>query len=165
MKIIIIGFMGAGKTTVSKELANKLNIKRIEMDDLITIKSGRNSNWEIFDKDGEVGFREFEIAVAKDLRGETDVIISTGGGIILNQINFLYLKEGSIVIFLKNSFETSTKRLDENHRPPLFRDEQKAKVLFDLRLPLYEYYADIVIETDNKPVDEIVNKILEKIKT
>lgn len=164
MKIILIGFMGAGKTTVSKELASILDLNRIEMDDLITIKSGRNSNWEIFEKDGEIAFREFEIAVAKDLKNVTNAIISTGGGIILNQINFLYLKHEAVVIFLKNSFETSIKRLDNNHRPPLFRDEKKAKVLYDIRLPLYEYYADIIIKTDNKSIDTVINEIVEKVQ-
>ena len=156
--------MGAGKTTVSKELANRLNVKRIEMDDLITGKSERKTIREIFDKDGELGFREFEISVAKDLQGVTNAIISTGGGVILNQINFLYLKKDAIVIFLKNSFETSGKRLHKNNRPPLFRDEKKAKILYDLRLPLYEYYSDIIIETDNKPVESIVNEILSNIE-
>lgn len=163
MKIILIGFMGAGKTAISKLLAAKLHLQRREMDDLITEKSGRKSNWEIFDKDGELVFRELEIAVAKDLRSEQNIVISTGGGVILNKINIDYLRKDGIIIFLKNAFETSEKRLPEGKRPPLFRDIRQAKKLYDFRQPLYNFYADIVIETDTKTPEEVVEEIISKL--
>ncbi len=164
MKIILIGFMGAGKTSVGKKLAEKLELAYVDMDQLIITQSGRTSDSEIFDQDGEVFFRELETAVAKDLQKIKDAIIATGGGIVLNKLNIDYLKNDGVVVFLKNSFETSQKRINNNHIPPLFRDGEKAKALYDFRLPLYIHYADVIIETDNKTIEHVTNEIMEKIK-
>lgn len=164
MKITLIGFMGAGKTSVAKLLAEKLSLERIDMDQQIIQKSGRKSDQEIFEKDGELVFRELEMSVAKSLMNKNDVIIAAGGGLVMNKINVDYLKHDGIIIYLKNSFATSRERIKHNP-PPLFKNEQKAKELYDIRLPLYTYYADGIIETDNKTVEEISEEIIEKIKT
>lgn len=156
--------MGAGKTTLAKILSKELEFKQVDMDKLIVEKSGRTSDREIFEKDGELAFREFEILVANELKDEQNLIISTGGGIVMNKVNIDYLKKNGIVVFLKNSFETSKHRVKKNNPPPLFKDQKTAQELYDLRLPLYTYYADITIETDNKPLHEVANEIISKIK-
>lgn len=150
--------MGAGKTTIAKMLARKLSHEIIDMDKMIVKKSERQSIEEIFEKDGEITFREMEIALAKELQNKTSVIISAGGGVIMNKIIMDYLKHNGKVIFLKNSFETSKKRINDNKRP-LFKELEKAQALYQLRLPLYEYYADIIIETDEKNLNEIIFEI------
>ena len=133
MKISLIGFMGSGKTSVAKVLARKLNLKNIEMDDLVLKKSKRQSIPEIFSKDGEAHFREIEIEVARDLRTEKDKIISTGGGVIMNKITIDYLKENGKIIFLKTSFKTILDRLINDVSRPLFKDKSKARKLFLFR--------------------------------
>ena len=151
--------MGAGKTTVAKLLANKLSQEFIDMDSMLLQKSGRSSIEEIFEKDGEVYFRELEIELAKELKNKTNAIISAGGGVIMNKIILDYLKPNSTVFFLKNSFETSRRRVRNNQRP-LFQDIQKAQELYQFRLPLYTYYADKTIETDEKTKHNIVSEII-----
>jgi shikimate kinase len=164
MNIILIGFMGAGKTSLAKILAKKLDFNVIDMDMLINEKSGRKSNSEIFEKDGELAFREYEILVANDLKDEQNCVITTGGGIVMNMVNIDYLKKNGKVVFLKNTFETSQKRISNHASRPLFKDPKQAKVLYDLRLPLYTYYADVIIETDGKDLDEAANDVIKAIK-
>ena len=156
--------MGAGKTTITKLLAEKLHLQRVDMDELIVKKSGRNSDREIFEKDGEDVFRELETQVSKELQNIDNVVISTGGGIIMNTMNVDCLKKNGIIIYLKHSFETAKKRIKKENPPPLFRDEKKAKELYALRLPLYKNYADITIKTDNKTLEDVINEITERIK-
>ncbi|EKE15180.1 MAG: hypothetical protein ACD_12C00117G0003 [uncultured bacterium] len=161
MKIILIGFMGSGKTTVANILAKKLNLEVIEMDHLILKKSGRKNIQEIFVKDGEEHFRDLETRIAKEILELDDVVISTGGGIVMKQKNLKFLKKGKI-IFLKTSFEVLEKRLMGDSSRPLFRYKIKAKKLFDLRQKMYEKWADLTIQTDNKTVKEIIKTVLLK---
>lgn len=164
MKIILIGFMGAGKTSVGKLLAKKLELEYIDMDQLIIKTSGRSTDTEIFDKDGEEKFRTLETAIAQRLKHKNNAVVSTGGGLVMNDKNMKYLKEGGVVIFLKNLFNTSKSRISKKNPPPLFRDEESAKLLYEMRLPLYEKHADLVIDTDNKQIDKIADEIFAKIK-
>lgn len=163
MKIILIGFMGAGKTTVAQALSKKLKIKLIEMDDLILKKSKRKSINEIFTMDGERRFRELEIETAKKLINKDNVVISTGGGVVINKIILDYLKENGKVIFLKTSFFEILKRLKHASDRPLFKDKKLAKKLFNFRQKLYEEYADLIVKTDKKSVKEVTNEIIENI--
>ncbi len=120
MNIVLTGFMGAGKTTIAKLLAKELSFKNVDMDRIIVEKSWRQSVNEIFEKDSELAFREYEILVANELKDEQNLIIATGGGIVMNKITVDYLKKNSVVVFLKNTFETSQKRISKNNPPPFF---------------------------------------------
>lgn len=162
-KITLIGFMRSGKTSVSIELGKKLQIPRIEMDDIILQMSGRKSVSEIFDKDGEIKFRELEIRISRKLKNNKNIIISAGGGIIMNKINLDYLKQNDSVIFLKTSFEIIKKRLKQDTTRPLFRDLVKAKKLYDFRQSLYLEYANLVINTDDKTIKKVCDEIYETI--
>lgn len=165
MKIVLIGFMGSGKTSISKILAKNLNYRWVDMDRLIIAKSGRNSDREIFDLDGEKVFRDLETSIAAELEREKDIVISTGGGIIMNPKNMFHLKKDAITIFLKSSFFTSKNRISKKNPPPLFRDVETARNLFAQRLPLYIKYADIAILTENNSPSNIAIDIVEKIKS
>jgi shikimate kinase len=156
--------MGAGKTTIAKKLAVELEFTYIDMDTIIVEKSGRKSDREIFEKDGEIAFREYEILVANELKDEQNHVISTGGGIVMNQVNMGYLKKNSVVVFLKSSFETSKSRVHSDEPPPLFKNKDKAKTLYDLRQPLYTFYADVIVETDEKTPEEVTEEIIKRIK-
>ena len=159
MKIVLIGFMGAGKTTVGRLLAKKLPIEYVDMDDLLLEKSGQSSINDIFDKDGELVFRELEIAVAKELQHRQNIVLATGGGVVMNKIILDYLGHDGVIVFLKTSYEESDKRADKSTRP-LFKDAAKAKELYNFRLPLYERYAEVIIETDRKTAEMVADEIV-----
>lgn len=154
--------MGSGKTTVGNILAKKLNLEVVEMDELIMQRSNRNNISEIFLLDGEEHFRDLETKVIRKISELDDIIISTGGGIVMKARNKKFLKKGTI-IFLKTTFGTLEKRLKDDNSRPLFKDKVKAKKLFDLRQNLYKKWADHTILTDKKSVDEVVNNLLKNL--
>ena len=159
MKIILIGFMGSGKSCVAHKLGEKLNLKVIEMDKEIERKAGKTIP-EIFSQDGETAFRQMEIDYAKDLRTSNNVVISSGGGVVMNKIIIDYLKaNGGTVIFLETSFAVVERRIGKDTNTPLFQDKSKAKELYEFRQPLYKNYADKIINTDNKTIEDIANDI------
>jgi shikimate kinase len=161
MKISLIGFMGAGKTTIGKLLAEKLDLNLVEMDGLILKSSKEKSINDIFAKKGEIFFRELEIAVGKSLCKAKDVVISTSGGVVINKIIIDHLKmnKGKI-IFLKTSLPEVKKRLKNDQVRPLFKDKKLIKKMFIFRQPLYEQYADFIVPTDERTIEEVVISIL-----
>jgi len=161
--IVLIGFMGAGKTTIAKLLSEKLRLHQIETDDEIVVRSGFTTVNEIFEKKGEVFFREIEKEVISDFALKTNCIISCGGGAINSQENMNVLKENGNIMFLSASFKTITGRLQNQQSRPLFADKEKAKNLYQHRLPLYKKYADEIIITDNLTPDEVTELISSKL--
>jgi len=160
MKIILIGFMGSGKTTVANILAKKLNLEVIEMDQLILAKSGRNSISEIFSLDGEKHFRALETKVCQSLKDRGNLIVSTGGGVIGDKTNINSLKNNGRIFYLKTSFSIINKRLKNDKTRPLFEDKEAAKKLFNIRQKLYEKFADKTIITDGKTVNEVTSYLI-----
>lgn len=165
MKITLIGFMGSGKSSIGKSLSQKLNLPFIEMDDQVLKRSGRNNINEIFNTDGELRFRELEIEIAKKLKEIKNAIITTGGGIVMNKIIIDFLKSNgrNIIVFLDTEFETIKNRLKNNYDRPLFSNMKEAKIIFDVRQPLYRIFADIVIKTDNKSVENISQEVIKRL--
>src|SRR3990167_5099498 len=143
MNIVLIGFMGSGKSTVAKRLAKLLGISWVEMDELVYQKTNTRNMHEVFALGGELLLRETEIAIAKEYASKENLVISTGGGVVLNQIILDYLKEaGGKVIFLNARFEQIVTQLEGDNSRPLVRDLTSTKKLYDFRLPLYLNYAD-----------------------
>lgn len=171
MKIIFIGFMGAGKSFFAKRLAKRLGLEMIEMDELILGKSGRVSIGEIFNKDDEIKFRELEIETAKELQEKDNVVIDAGGGVVENKIILDYLRKNGIVIFLNSPLEIIEKRLKDDQTRPLFKDKEKSKRLYEFRMPLYRAYSDVIIDTGEitffnpNETERILDNIVEKINT
>jgi len=127
MKIILIGFMGSGKTTVASILAKKLNLEVIEMDDLIIKKSGKSIN-QIFNQDGEERFREMEIEVSKSLMSKDECIISSGGGIVMNKINIDFLRKNGKIVFLKKSFSEIIEHTKLTMQEQMIKERAKSMV-------------------------------------
>ena len=154
--IVLIGFMGSGKSTVAKVLSQQLGVALVEMDELVYQKTGTQNMHEVFAKGGERLLRETEIAIAKEYAAKENVVISTGGGVVLNKIVLDCFKEtGGKVIFLNASFEQIVKRLEKDNSRPLFKDLMQAKKMYDFRLPLYLSYANEVIDVDSRSPQEI----------
>lgn len=162
--IVLIGFMGSGKTVVAKRLSKILKRKIIDTDTLIE-KKQKIKIKKIFQLYGEEYFRSLESDVVKFVANQKNKIISTGGGIIKNPQNIKNLKKNGIIVYLKNKFKTSLKRLKYKKDRPLFNvvDIKRTKQLFNRRLKLYKKAADIIIKTDEKKIIEVADEIIEKV--
>jgi len=162
--IVLIGFMGSGKTTVGKSLEEKTDMVFVDTDELIEAYEGCKVS-EIFADKGEAYFRRLEKETLKNLLESTDnKVISTGGGIVTNQENIPLLKQLGKVFYLRIKPETVVERLEgDKTRPLLIGEDKLVKVeqLMTDRKELYEMAADKTIDTDGLSVSEIVGKILE----
>lgn len=162
MKIILIGFMGSGKTSVAKKLSDLLNLPTLEMDELVFQKTNTRTMHEVFARGGELLLRETEIAIAQECASVDNHIISTGGGVVMNKIVIDYLKKPQgKVVFLNAAFQTLADRLAGDTSRPLFKNQTEAQALYHFRQPLYLKYADHVVEVDRKSVEEIAHEIAE----
>lgn len=164
--IVIIGFMGSGKTRVGKRLSKDLNIPFIDVDRVI-VKKMNLSVKEIFDRFGEPFYRALETTVIKALIDDPEQkIISLGAGIPMQEQNDKYIKKLGTVVYLKGSYATLKKRLENSGGDPLIdgddRDE-KIKKLLKQRDPVYTKYADIEIITGNKTFDALIEELEEKL--
>lgn len=164
-KIILIGFMGSGKSSVAAILAQAIGYELIEADHLAISLSGCSNIKEIFDKFGESRFRELETQVTESLRNSSQVVISTGGGVVGNHENMNNLsRNGGYTIFLDTSLDEVLNRVTDLSNRPLLSDRQKAEELFSKRLPFYRSYADLIVSTNSKSVGVIADEIITKMK-
>ncbi len=166
--IALIGFMATGKTVVGNALADALgdNYRFVETDQIIIEDAGKTIP-EIFADDGEIRFREYEIAACKKVAKFSNVIISCGGGVVLNKINIDYLKENCHIVLLNASAEEIYKRAmkdGQETRPVIDKEDPEAEIkkVLDFRKPFYEAAAEIIIETTGKKIEDIVIEIISK---
>lgn len=164
--ILLIGFMGTGKTTVSRQLKRVTNMPEIDMDAYIVEKEGRPIS-EIFEKDGEEYFRKVETQCLIEILEKKGVIVSCGGGVVVKDENVSYMKDKGVIVLLTATPETVFDRVkDSNHRPILNGNMSVEYIatLMEKRRERYLSVADIIIETDNKEVEQIANEIISKVK-
>jgi shikimate kinase len=156
-KIVLIGFMGCGKTTVARELSNLLNWKTLDTDSLFSNEYGAIP--QFFKDYGEAKFRDIESEILKECLKNDNIIVSSGGGVIEREDNRIVLKDDKILtVFLDSSFKSIEERLKNTDRP-LFQDIEKAKLLFNKRFTLYKNNCNIVINSD-KSISNIIYEIL-----
>ena len=160
LNIYLIGMMGSGKTTIGRHLAGELNYRFLDTDRMIEAIAKKPIT-EIFQQSGERYFRELETKVLAELSVYTRSVISTGGGIIQQQINWSYLHHG-LIVWLDVDLEILKKRLAEDQTRPL---ADKLESLLETRRPLYAQ-ADIriAIEQEQTP-QKITSQIIETIPT
>ena len=161
--VILIGFMGCGKSSVGKALADAMGIPFVDTDGMIEEQAGRKIN-DIFREDGEEYFRELETSVLKQLLSAQErKVIAVGGGLPVREINREYLKRLGTVVYLLAKVETLTGRLEgDNTRPMLRGGELKKRIetLMDARGELYGEAADVCVEPDDKDFEQIVKEIM-----
>ena len=160
--IVLVGFMGTGKTAAGRKLAKILDMRYVNTDDLIETKEGRAIN-EIFAKDGEGYFRKVERGIIKEVSDSENSVIATGGGVVLNSENIENLKKNGILICLNSTAEEILERTKNcTHRPLLNVPSpvETIKKLLEKRKPYYAK-ADYTIDTAGKTIKEIVNEIIE----
>jgi shikimate kinase len=164
MKVVLIGFMGTGKSSVGRKLAAQLQYDFIDTDQLIEERQGRSIT-AIFQTEGEAGFRSMETELARELQTRDRVVIATGGGFPLNSGNIDVLREDGVIILLTATPETIYQRVkDERHRPLLADRDPLARIagLLATRAAVYQN-CDIAIDTTDKSPAEIAGEIREEL--
>ncbi len=161
--IALCGFMGCGKTTVSKSIEKLYDIPNIDTDKYIEEKENMTIS-EMFEKFGESYFRDKEYDAICELSKKDDTILALGGGVVMFPRNVQVLKEnGCKIVFIDTDFETIKERLlNDKTRPLLKLNDTKA--LYEKRLPIYNSVCDIKITCKNEDSDAIATMIFEKIK-
>lgn len=164
MRIILIGFMGVGKTTIGKIIAKKLKLNFVDMDNYIEKREGKSIS-KIFEEYGEQHFRELESESLKDLIKSDNIVISTGGGIVTTKENSDILKKEKIVIFLDANTQTILNNLykEIDKRPLLSNSNNVENTISNLLNERYEKYnsiCDIKIDINEKNIEEVVSQIL-----
>lgn len=160
--IILVGFMGTGKTTIATTLAHRLKMRYVSTDNLIEKKEKRTIN-EIFTKSGEDYFRNIESSVIKDACGMENIVIDAGGGAVLREENITNFKSCGIVVCLTADDEMIMERTKKyKHRPLLDVEDPKRKIrdLVRKRAPFYAK-ADYFLDTGKLTARQVVEKIVE----
>ncbi len=160
--LVLFGFMGTGKTLISRKMKKILRLKLIDMDTLIEEREHRSIN-DIFKEDGEAYFREQERIVTEELAGKQGLIVSTGGGVVLNEENIVNFKRNGVCICLHAQPETIYERVKHHSHRPLLKTPDPLKTITDLLDKREPYYAKVPyhIRTDNKTPDQICTEIME----
>ncbi len=158
--------MGAGKTTIGKQLASALGLTFKDSDHEIVERTGATIPW-IFDVEGEEGFRRREREMIDELTAEQGLVLATGGGAVLAEENRRHLKERGTVIYLQASIEQLLKRTArDKNRPLLQTDDPRAKLegLMAEREPLYREAADIIINTERRSLKGVIKEITRRLE-
>lgn len=164
--IVLIGFMGTGKSTIAEFLKNTLNMEVVEMDQLIEQREGMSIS-KIFETHGEEYFRDLETNLLIEMQSKSNVVISCGGGTPMRERNVAEMKKNGKVVLLTAKPETIFERVKDNHDRPLLENNKNVfyiEELLEKRRPKYEAAADFVIETDQKSAAEICEEIMQKLR-
>ena len=164
--IFLIGLMGAGKTTIGRQIASELSLDFFDSDHEIEKRTGVTIT-HIFDIEGESGFRKRETAVLDDLTEKKGIVLATGGGAILKAENRQFLMSRGTTIYLYANIDTLFERTSKDRNRPLLQTEnpkEKLEELFNIRDPLYRETADIIIDTGKDSVRLALKEILEKLQ-
>ncbi|MGX6979443.1 shikimate kinase [Vagococcus elongatus] len=160
--IVLIGFMGSGKTTVGQRLASELKVPFIDCDDFFVSKE-KMSIADFFDRYGETAFRKKESEHLADLLHQ-NAVIATGGGIVMNEANRQQLAAHPCVCWLTGDFETIYQRInsDKANVRPLAEEKTPEELyqLYNMRQKLYREAADIIVDTEALSMSEIIEKII-----
>ena len=166
MSIYLIGPMGAGKTTMGRQLAKKLHLDFFDSDRVIEERTGATIPL-IFELEGEAGFRLREQAVIDDLTQKQNLVLATGGGAVLREENRQHLKSRGIVIYLHSDITHLMERIRHDKNRPLLQTadpEAKLRALMQEREPLYRDTAHITINTGDVSIRAAIQAILGRLK-
>lgn len=159
--LVLIGPMGAGKTTIGRLLAQQLDYTFYDSDIEVERSTGATISW-IFEKEGEAGFRVREHKAITEIVQRSQVVLATGGGAVVTPENHAYLRQG-IVIYLRATVAVQYERIQrDRHRPLLQTADPKQRLteLFEMRDPIYQSLADITVTTGSASPKKMVHEIL-----
>ena len=163
--IILIGPMGAGKTTIGRQLAKQLNKEFVDSDQEIERRTGASISL-IFDIEGEDGFRKRESAMLEELTGRSNIVLATGGGAILTESNRRNLRRSGTVVYLHASVDTQVERTRNNKNRPLIEGKNprgELESLMKIREPLYRSEADLTIDAENRSAASVAKDIIRRL--
>ena len=161
VNLALVGFMGTGKTSAGRLVADQLRFEFLDTDELIQTQTGRTIA-DIFAKNGEPAFRALEKNIVNELAARKKTVISTGGGLPANAENLASLKTHALVVWLCASEEKIWERVrSQSHRPLLHDPDPQGKIhqLLALRTPFYRQ-ADVLINTDLRSAREVAQQIV-----
>jgi len=160
--IFLVGMMGAGKTTLGKALAQRLEREFVDTDRFLVQRTGV-SVATIFEIEGEEGFRRRESAVLSELADRPDCVVATGGGAILDPENRRLMREHGTVVYLRARLDSLWERTrHDTHRPLLKTDDPRATLaeLLEARDPLYREAAHLVVDTGFQSATTLVGRVV-----
>lgn len=164
-RIVLLGPMGAGKSTIGRMLARELGYRFVDSDKVIEERCGADIPW-IFDVEGEDGFRQRETQVLEELSHQKQVVLATGGGVVMREENHDVLQRNALVVYLKASIEQQVERTRRDRNRPLLQTGDPEAVLarlFEIRNPIYTRLAHVVVHTDRKSPRLVVRQLVNKI--
>jgi shikimate kinase len=165
--IYLVGPMGAGKSTIGRHLAELLGKEFKDTDHEIENRTGASIPL-VFEIEGEAGFRKRESAILKELGSEDNLVLATGGGIVLAEENRQVLREQGFVVYLFAQVDVLYQRTRRDRNRPLLNEgdrRMKLEEIMRTRDPLYREVADLVIETDKRPARSVAKEIIEKLQS
>lgn len=164
--IILIGFMGTGKTTIAKNISEKYNMQAMDIDNIIEKQEGRLIN-DIFLNEGEKYFRNIETNILKNLNGKKNIVVACGGGIVLKDENINYLKLCGRVVLLKSTAKTIYNRIKNCNMRPILNNNMNIDFIENMikkRNNSYLKASDIIVINENKSIDEVTKEVISKVK-
>jgi len=164
--IVLLGFMGTGKTAVGKRIAEKLEMEYLDIDDAIEKEAGMSIS-EIFSRFGEEHFRDLESEIAEKVSEYKNKVIAGGGGIVLRKKNMDNLRRGGILICLTARPEVILERTKKEHHRPLLEVDYPLTTIKELlayRVPFYAR-ADYSLDTSDLTIDQVVEKVIKLTST
>jgi shikimate kinase len=165
--LFLVGPMGAGKTTVGRQLSDSLRLDFVDSDHEIQRRTGVDIP-TIFEFEGEDGFRSRERAVIDELTAREGIILATGGGAVLLEANRQHLSSRGYVVYLQCTPEQQFERTKRDKNRPLLQTEdplEKLRSLMEIRDPLYRQTADLVISTEGRNTQSVVHEIIKHLES
>ena len=166
LNIFLVGPMGAGKTTIGRLLAAELRCRFVDSDREIEEKAGANISW-IFDVEGESGFRKRESLILDALTQEKDIVLATGGGVVLDPETRRRLRGRGTTVYIYAPLEVLIARTSQDKGRPLLEVDDPAaamRAIMDVRDPLYREVAKHCISTESRSSKQIVAQILDLVR-
>ena len=160
--IYLIGFMGTGKSTISRKLKAKMHVNELEMDAEIVRENGMSIN-EMFERYGEEYFRDKETQLLEKIALKSPAVVSCGGGAVLRKENVRIMKESGIIVLLTATPETVFKRVRHSKDRPILNENMNVEYIASLmerRREAYDTACDVSVKTDHKSPDQIAEEIL-----
>lgn len=165
--VFLIGPMGAGKTTIGRQLSELLHQEFVDSDHEIEARTGANIPW-IFDVEGEEGFRLREESVIDALTRREHIVLATGGGAVMRESNRRHLRERGLVVYLQTPVDVQLERTSRDRNRPLLQTpnpRQRLEELFRVRDPLYREVAHIIMPTTGGSARDLALKIVHALVT